>query len=255
MSEVTQLIPEIFYDVIGRMVPGLLALFLLSVASGVDVVRATNSFYASNSALEESSIVIVGTLLGLEYVVGQLLGALGNMAHSKVLPHVFRQSYSVLYNAVRAGENPYPASVQKFLDSETAHMFQGSAESATPLRCRQVTYLWYDRLRKSDGVAGVKLEKMRAEYKMLEGLYMAFALALVSHVLAGSSSVLGHMAAIDWRVVAALAGGFALCVWASARLFQTFQWSVINQYYAACVDPVLDGVNLASTSHSPDARQ
>ena len=97
----------------------------------------------------------------------------------------------------------------------------------TGAQYRQATYIWYDLVQLSSEPSNSRLGKMRAEYRMLEGLYTAFALTLPIY-LGWWVSTRG---AVKTELLLIATAGFVLSCWSAVRLFQTFQRSVINEYY------------------------
>jgi hypothetical protein len=75
--------------------------------------------------------------------------------------------------------------------------------------------------------AAAKLGKMRAEYGMLEGLYVVLVIAIPINLTFWFVTERG----LDLVLLCLAAGGFVVIAWSAARTFRTFQRAVINQYY------------------------
>jgi hypothetical protein len=231
MGEISKLVPEIFYDIIGRMIPGLAGLVVWSYVLDADVPRVIQSLYVSAGA-SESAVLFGLTAITVAYAIGHLVSPLSAAAHSHVLPQIFPTSYRVLKDAAIGGRNAYPGSIAAFFHEETAALLRTKDGEASAAQYRRITFLWYDWIRLRNPTAGTRLAKIRAEYRMLESLYIVFAVGLVFAALVGIASRLGYSARpVPLLAVLALVVCLSLATWAAARLFQTFQFAVINHYY------------------------
>jgi hypothetical protein len=223
--EILNVIPEIFYDIIGRTVPGMVAIWVWSLAFDETLGHVLVAPYRGAPALSGSAPVLVGTFIFAGYLVGHLLSAASGFSHTYVLARIFPGYFSVLKNACDASDSRgYPTQQREFFRAETEKALKGSPTSA---QYRQLTYLWYDSARAGSAEMTAKLGKMRAEYRMLEGLYvglfLAIPLSIGKWIFGGPvpSYVL-----LSWVTV-----GVVISAWSAARTYRTFQRAVINQYY------------------------
>jgi len=225
--EISKIIPEIYYDLLGRVIPGLMALWIWCDALGYDWVTITVGIYVGSKTLSESVFVLVVTTLLMAYLVGYLIGPLSNFVHSKVLAKMFPSFFNVLKDASSNGPNQYPTEFREFFRNETSRILRTATETASASEYRRITYLWYDWVRITDPTAGTRLAKIRAEYRMLEGLCVVFGTAILGYV----TSVWLISKAIDWGFIIGCTLVTIILVLNASRLFQTFQWAVINHYY------------------------
>jgi hypothetical protein len=237
MNDISKVIPEIYYDLIGRLVPGIIALVLWPNAMNLDMVGMVFSLYAGSSVLSKSVLIFGLTILAIAYAIGHLVSPISATAHSRLLPRLFPSNFRVLKDAAERGKNPYPHKISIFFNNEASAVFGNGDRQPSASEYRRVTFLWYDWVRLKNPSAGTRLAKMRAEYRMLEGLYVVFGatLLLCSVVFllkwSGRDAHPPHVAFVIANVIALL-----ISTWAAARMFQTFQFSVINHYYQIKTD-------------------
>ncbi|MEA2575593.1 MAG: hypothetical protein QOH93_2891, partial [Chloroflexia bacterium] len=68
-----KVVPELFYDLIARVVPGAVAIYFISTAVQMKSTDFILNALNNVPVLVESSLVIVLIFLGMSYVVGHLL--------------------------------------------------------------------------------------------------------------------------------------------------------------------------------------
>src|SRR5574342_1023520 len=107
--ELSKMIPEIYYDLLGRVIPGGVAIASWSFALGIDWVNAIVSIYSSSKALSESIIVLAFTILLIIYLIGYIISPISNFMHSKVLAKIFPSFFNVLKSASAIGPGQYPS--------------------------------------------------------------------------------------------------------------------------------------------------
>lgn len=94
---------------------------------------------------------------------------------------------------------------------------------------QKAVFVWYDWLRVNSKEAVANAAKIRAEYRMHSQNAVAFMVTLVIHI----NWVIGQQSQIKpVLIVVAIMSGL-LSLWASARTNRSFQWAVIQQFYAA----------------------
>ena len=226
MEELSKIIPELFYDLLGRVIPGVIAVWIWLYALGISLTTALVIMFGTSKVLSESVFVVITTIMLIGYLIGHLISPVSSFMHTQVLARLFPSYFKVLQNAVLSSRNPYPSAVSLVLNDEVSSMFGEKARDASSSSYRRITYLWYDSIRLLNPTAGTRLAKMRAEYRMLEGIYVVFTIALILHVL---SLLAGHV--ISWGFIIGSTIAITIAGWSAARLFRTFQWAVINHYY------------------------
>ena len=228
--ELAKIIPEIFYDVIGRVVPGLIAVWAWTYAFGTNPAKLSDHMFSASKAFSESVFVQASSILFVAYLIGHLISPISSLMHTYVLASFFPRYFSVLHDAVSSGHNPYPSRTQKLLTLEVVKLFGQSDRKVSEAQYRRATYLWYDWIRLANPAAGARLAKMRAEYRMLEGLYVVLVIAILIYPIS-RWSIPATSSAVSWTFVIGIAVGLTLAAWGAARLFRTFQWAVMNHYY------------------------
>lgn len=229
--EFAKIIPEIFYDLIGRVIPGSVAIWVWSQAIGTDPVQVVANAYGSSKSLSESAFVLMTTLLLISYLIGHLISPLSSLMHTYFLAKLFPRYFRALEDAISGKHNRYPAAARDFLTQEIASLFNIDSDSISGSEYRRATYLWNGWIRLANPTAGTKLAKMRAEYRMLEGLYVVFAIAGFLYPLSRWLIPTELRGGTNWAFVIGIAIAFALAAWSAARSFRTFQWAVINHYF------------------------
>jgi hypothetical protein len=224
--EITKVIPEVSYDVLGRMVPGIAAIWVWSIAAGTTFAALVVNVYAGSTTLSQSVIVLVATLLLAAYLIGHIISPISGFFHSRILPYLFPSYFAVLADAAGYdGKGAYPSAARAFFQKEIHRLF--GETTPTQSQYRQATYLWYDSVRMDSDSAAAKLGKMRAEYGMLEGLYVVLVIAIPINLTYWFVTE----RRLDLVLLGLAAGGFVVVAWSAARTFRTFQRAVINQYY------------------------
>lgn len=223
--EAAKIIPQLFYDLIGRVVPGGLALVGISFAFGRDLAPLLTLPVSSLMPLRDSSLFLATVLLAASYLAGHLLSPLGDLVRP-LLSRLMRGHFNILASLVSGRDTRYTPEVAQFVRREA------SAEEADTTMAAELLssliYVWADWLQVVEPDTGARLAKIRAECRLFSQCTIAALLALLAHLAAlvvgltpAKPSFMGLSLAI-----AILAG------WNYARMFRIFQWGVINNYYA-----------------------
>lgn len=224
------IIPQLYYDILGRIIPGTVVIWLWVLAVNGNLAVLLSDPYTDSKTLSGSLLVLVATWLIAAYVMGHLLSPISGMFHTRILARYFPSYFNVLQAAVSSSAKGYPPAIRRFFADEAAMLFgKDSVKQEVPsaAQYRQATYIWYDLVRLRSESSSSRLGKMRAEYRMLEGLYTAFALTVPIQVCWWL--IVGGAFRVELLIVSV--GGFILSCWSAVRLFQTFQRAVINEYY------------------------
>ena len=228
------IIPQLYYDILGRIIPGAVAIWLWVLAANGQLAALLLHPYSGSQTLSGSLLVLLATWSIAAYVIGHLLSPISAMIHTRILARYLPSYFNILQDAVSVSAKGYPPSIRSFFADEAANLYGKDTVSRgvpSAAQYRQATYIWYDLVRLRSVSSGSRLGKMRAEYRMLEGLYVAFALTVPIQVcwwliVGGDFSL---------ELLAASLCGFILSCWSAVRLFQTFQRAVINEYYLTSV--------------------
>jgi hypothetical protein len=244
MGDLSKFIPELFYDLLGRVVPGAIAIWIWLYALGIDLTTVLRILFGTAKVLSDSAFVVTTTLMLIAYLIGHLISPISSFMHLQVLARLFPSYFKVLQNAALSSHNPYPSNIRLFFNDEVSRMFREKDRNARSSEYRRITYLWYDSIRLFNPIAGTRLAKMRAEYRMLEGIYVVFTLALILHIMLSWPT--RHT--ISWGFIIGSTLAIIIAGWSAARLFRTFQWAVINHYYhVRSVDSSASGAKSASS--------
>ncbi|HET9982979.1 MAG TPA: hypothetical protein VFQ38_05315 [Longimicrobiales bacterium] len=221
-----KLVPQLFYDVISRVIPGVMALVLIAAALGRDLGAMVVGPFAGAPALQGSALFLSVAVIGAAYIVGQLLGPVSDFFERRIASVFVPRSYWLRPEALARGGR-YPASMRRLLLAELELADDGDAGAGE--RLTATIFLWYDWLRVWQPEAGARVEKLRAQYRMFGGIAVAAFFAAFAHVLV---HVLGAGRFAPDFVAAALAMAL-FSSWGMVRMYRTFQWSVLNQYFVS----------------------
>jgi hypothetical protein len=163
-------IPQLFYDLIGRVTPGAaITLCLLTLPLDGAKAKAVLTFVFVESRVPSAFIAVVG-LFGC-YLIGTLLGAIGFFVDGRE------------WRVARLEPS----------DSVPPDMADESLRTA---------YM-YDAIQFHDPRAGARLAKMRAEEHMCRVLLVGFVMMLVAHIILNFRAA-GSV--VFWSVLGAYAG-------------------------------------------------
>ncbi len=238
--ETLKLLPQLFYDLISRVIPGVIALVLIAHALERDLGNLVSGPFTGAPSLQDSPLFLGIAMVGAAYIVGQILAPVSDLYERRLIGRVVPARYWLFPAALQA-ESPYPAAMRQFLHQELG---EGMAAGAAK-RFTVVLFVWYDWLRVWKPEAGMRVTKLRAEYRMFGGIAVASWFAGILHLFL---SLVGAVAFQVWFLpVGLLLAVFAS--WGMVRTYRTFQWSVLNQYYVA------RGVQTLPEAPLPEAAQ
>ncbi len=226
-----KLIPQLLYDVISRVIPGVVALVLVAAAMGSDLGALVAGPFRGASALQQSALFLGIGVIGASYIVGAMISPVSDFYERYVVGALMPRSFWLLPGALAPGSH-YPAPMQRFLLRELDLTDESRALAAA--RFRGALFVWYDWLRVWQPQAGSRVEKIRSEYRMFGGVAVgAFAAVLIHLIRAlASGAPLQPLFVIMGLLL------FVFASWGMARMFRTFERSVVNQYYVSKEEPV-----------------
>ncbi len=226
-----KLIPQLFYDVISRVIPGVVALVLVAAAMGSDLGALVVGPFRGAPALQQSALFLGIGLIGASYIAGAMISPVSDFYERYVVGGLLPRSFWLLPGALAPGSH-YPAPMQRFLLRELGLTEESRALAAA--RFRGALFVWYDWLRVWQPQTGSRVEKIRAEYRMFGGVAVGALAATLIHV--------ARAAAFGATLQPLFAGLglllFLFASWGMARMFRTFERSVVNQYYVSKEEPV-----------------
>jgi len=230
--EVGKVIPQFFYDLISRVLPGAVGILGGCWATGRSVGElATWPF--RGSALEESTVVLSVALLASSYLLGQLLSPLSDFYERSVLRRLFKKRFGVLREAISV-RGDYSQAVRELVAEGVSDAGRGDKREYNDEELGSALFVFYDSVRVQRPEVGARLAKIRAEYRLYGSLAVIQPLVLLLHLL---GAVLGHHP-LNRPAGWVLSVIFLLASWSLVRTYWIFQRSVINNYYAVRADGV-----------------
>lgn len=94
--EALKLIPQLFYDLISRVLPGCVALILLAASTDTKLGKLAADFSEGASAIQESALLLGFGFTIAGYVVGQVLSPVSDFVENNVIKRLFSSYYRVL---------------------------------------------------------------------------------------------------------------------------------------------------------------
>lgn len=228
--DVLKLIPQIFYDIIARVIPGCTTILVLGEAvnrplvAGVFSLLAGRQFAKDDSMLALMSIWVVGG-----YVAGLLLAPLGKVLRD--LSARVRSPGKPPLIQLREGTDRYLPKVRDFL--------LGEVSDASDIQVRNAVWSWYDWLRIYYPDAGSICAKMRAEYSMFASLGAGLIVALCARVYVTAWQALeAEVGALVFITrsslfLGAVLVGAVISLRRSLEIMHLFERAVIHLYVAA----------------------
>lgn len=252
-----KIIPQLFYDLMARIIPGSIAILALTIAGNVTLGQVRDKVFQAVPTMPPSSFFSITTFLVGAYLLGHFLGSFNdlfkntgrwiakNKLFSKVIiskavmpmriiwPKIFPSFSRTLRESLDKLCTPYLVGKANHLFKKTLHGEETTEEKVEldMIQYRDAIYLWYDWLRVQNADVGARLTKLRAEYHMLERIAYALFIALILHLsLWIGTKIIKPEMAINWYLVISSCLGFILSSRAAAKACWTFQWSIINHY-------------------------
>ncbi len=226
-----KLIPQLFYDVISRVIPGVVALVLVALALGSNVGALAAGPFNGAPALRDSALFLGVALIGAAYIAGQMIAPISDFYERYVVGAIVPRGFWMMPGAVSPGSQ-YPETMQRFLLRELGLDEENRQLAGT--RFSASVFVWYDWLRVWQVPAGARVEKIRSEYRMFGGVAVAAFAATLLHL----GRALLVSGTLEPLFVATGLLVFLFSSWGLARTYRTFERSVANQYYVSKVEAV-----------------
>ncbi len=240
-----KLIPQLFYDVISRVIPGVVALVLVAQALGSDLGALASGPFHGAGALTQSALFLGVVVIGASYIAGQMIAPVSDFYERYVVTRLMPRSFWFMPSALGPASH-YPDALQLFLLRELGLSDADRGMAAN--RFRGALFVWYDWLRVWQVQAGARVEKIRAEYRMFGGVAVAAFAATVAHLV---RSLSGYASPQPIFIGAGLLL-FVFASWGMARTYRTFERSVVNQYYVSKEEPVRAAAQTMPRQAVPD---
>jgi hypothetical protein len=222
-----KLIPQLFYDLIARVLPGSVALVLLGLSTDLKLGKWITDFWEGATAIQGSALWLGFGFLVAAYLVGNIISPISDFLENRLVKRLFSDYFEVLRFGLST-EGIYSPDMRKALLRELGAETNHAISQITSIQYRKAVFVWYDWLRVNSPQAGANAAKIRAEYRMHSQNTVVFMAALLTHLIwAAMQQGKLKPTLIALTVIAGL-----LSLWATARTYRTFQWSVIQQFYA-----------------------
>ena len=186
-----KIVPQIFYDLIGRVIPGGVAIFAFATALNFTVGEIINKVLDGIPTFQQSSFVLTMIFLVSAYIIGHLLVPLSHLLSGIMSSLDVQKSFHILEGIVsedekvkqRHGKGPLKGIKDSLiaLIDEDSEMGKVSRLERSKRQYTDIIFLWYDRLRRENADVGDRLTKLRAEHEMHRALAVVSFTALLLH--------------------------------------------------------------------------
>ncbi len=220
--EVPKQIPQLFYDLIGKIIPGVVALCFFTFGTGTGIGELPRMLFAGSYALQNSVFTLLSVAVLTSYVLGHIISMVSDTFEKKLARFLVPKSYNILNQSI-SSESRYPQKIKDFLVREVGN---GQKEKE---KVGVMIFIWYDWLKVHSPDAGARSAKVRAEYRMHSGI----SVVMVATILIQLLFFIAFDDQLELFLLAVSAILAVLFLLGHARLRKMFEWSVINQYYAA----------------------
>lgn len=227
--EVSKIVPQFFYDVIARGVPGgaLLIGWSFALGSTTDVNDIVMTGIEGDPASITSTVVFLVLFAFYAYVLGHIISPVGEwISKSDLVNNRYSDFLHVLRNCVDPEKSTLPKNIQQYIKQE---LDIDEGNESDNFEYTSILFIWSDWLRFKSADAGSRIVKLRAEYRMLIGLSVVGAVTSGLHIV---SWIFIKDVKLDLLVILLGPLVFYLGLIGYCRAYKTFQWGVINSYYA-----------------------
>jgi hypothetical protein len=214
-----RVIPQVFFDLIARVVPGMVGILLFGAALRLNWQIVFSTLKEGPTVFNESTTLWVLALFVLSYVLGHILSPLG-----KVLQKLNDPFDAGVIKPLFADRPDASREVVAFVKDQLGNPFSYERYFEKDV------WLWYDWLRVFVPGAGALAARIRAEYTMYSTLSVAFAIAFFIR-LALAIRTFEPRFDVTFLVATGVIAGLMFFRWRDTDL--TFRQSVRNFYFVA----------------------
>lgn len=243
--EVSKVVPQFFYDLIARGVPGGALLIGLAIATGNTANLAEKTMLGIPLGKESATSYFIFLILFFlySYILGHIIEPIGDcMRQSNWLKRLFPEQTDVIKHSLSLKTSRYATGIRKQmideLDSVVRHEMQAQAgitddeqefiqKEGPKFEYIYMIYLWAEWLRCKNPDAGARIVKLRAECRMLIGLCVVGAITFIVHLF---YALLNKNVALNSIILLISLFVFMLCLAGFAEIYKIFQHGVINGY-------------------------
>ncbi len=249
--DVQKLIPQFYYDLISRVLPGGTALIGLSKALGGTPGSTLANLFEGATALQASAPFLALTFFILSYLLGQLIAPLSYLFEVAIADRIFGRTARVLGSLSRNKAN-CPPRVARFILTEIGYDCEAAvAEDLDKFHTTEI-FILFDWLQMNRSDVGTRLAKHRAEYRMFGGICIAAIMSMTLHVAAATFELAGVTEIRVGVTVPLFVSLLSLC--GMERMKYIFQWEVLHHYYVAKGRPGPEA-NLPLTDMYPESAE
>lgn len=225
-----KLIPQLFYDLIARVMPGLTAIVAFSLATNIEIGTLLSILFEGSKAMQNSIFILSSTIIFCAYLLGHFIGILSDIFERKIVSKLLPSFFQNLKRAITGVDKRYNQEFRKFFINQIGFTQDDiETEKINEHIYTTAIFIWFDWLRVNDSESGTRSAKIRAEYRMHAGISLVMILAIIIHIILVGLSKTNFN--IYFILIALLIG--AISLWGLARTYRMFQWNVMNQYYVA----------------------
>lgn len=224
------LIPQLYFDIISRVIPGLVTLILMALVLDIKIGDIFADIFDGADSVVESALFFILICSALVYLIGHVLESLGSFIEWKIILRLNRKRYTTIPRIINNKEF-FPVGLRLFLLAEIQKEYLNSAESGIQLSiedCRKVVYVWVDWLKLHYADISVTVIKLLSEYRM----HRHNSVGLVAVAGIYFAAILLGKNTFNPLVLAALLISALISFRATAIMHEIFQWSVIHHLYA-----------------------
>lgn len=225
--EVPRVVPQLFFDLIGRVIPGSVALFTWSIASGRDLGWVLAAPLQGATTLQQSTFALLVAFFLASYIVGHLLAPVSSILETRLWVRLLPSYFDVLIRTLSTTITGYSTEVQELLSKELQIDAEKTIDKDQRMRCKQALFIWYDAIRMQDREPGIRITKSRAESTMFGCFLIAFGGALPMHFVYTAI----ERQQVNWPLVILMILSLSASFLGLARTYRNFQLAVINHYY------------------------
>jgi hypothetical protein len=227
VMDASKLIPQLFFDLIARVVPGSLAIIMIAIAANIKLGKLITDFWDGAQAIQESGLFLGLGFFLAAYLIGHLISPIGIWIEEQVIRRLFPTYYRVLQDAVLDGSD-YSPSIRNFFMKEMGFKKGMDIRKVPANQYEKMVFVWNDWLQVNNPDVGTRAAKVRAEYRMHSENVVVFFGALVLHLIVTYE----HQGYPNFIFIGAVAIAGLVSLWATARMYRTFQWAVIQNFYS-----------------------
>ncbi|MCP4583906.1 MAG: hypothetical protein GY839_20025 [candidate division Zixibacteria bacterium] len=224
--EINKIIPQFYYDLLSRVLPGFTLILLFSASLNANVFRHVNQYLDESSALQDSSFAMILFYLLVSYLIGQLLSPLSSFFEQNIVAKLFPKNFNLLKNIITGKDLSFPPEIIQFIEDET-NINKDNLKQEDDTQLRKYIFIWYDWLKIYKPEIGANIVKMRAQASMHVAITLITLLSIVVYLAAVSLDYVE----IDVLHIAFYLLIIFLCLWGTIRTHKMFRWGVISHYY------------------------